>query len=120
MYMSWKACIAKILPKMSSACYAVRTMYHFSSWTVLKTVYFACFHSIMEQFWGNSTESKRIFQLQKKIIRIMTGCRSRTHCKPLFKSLEILLTLPSQYIQSSIKFLSIIWNVIHLFFSSWY
>jgi hypothetical protein len=56
-------------------------------------------------FWGNSTESKKIFQLQKKIIRIVTGSRSRTHCKPQCKSLEIL-TLPSQYILSSMKFLS--------------
>jgi hypothetical protein len=108
MHMSWTTHIAKILPKMSRACYAVRIMYHFSSLTTLKTVYFACFHPIVECgiiFWGNSTESKRIFQLQKKIIRIMTGSRSATHCKPLFKSLEIL-TLPSEHILSSMKFLS--------------
>jgi hypothetical protein len=82
MQMSWKTHIAKILPKMSSACYTITTMYHFSRLTTLKTVYFACFHSVMEYgiiFWGNSTESKRIFQPQKKIIGIMTGYRSRTH-----------------------------------------
>jgi hypothetical protein len=97
MHMRWKTHIAKMLPKINSACYAVRTMYHFSSLTMLKMVCFAYFHSIMEYgiiFWGDSTGSKRIFQLQKKI-RIVTGSKSRTHCKPLFKSLEIL-TLPSQ------------------------
>jgi hypothetical protein len=93
---------------MSSACYAVRSMYHFSSLTMLKMIYFAYLHSVMEYgiiFWGNSTESKRLFQLQKKIIRIMTGSEPGSSCKPLFQSLEIL-TLPSQYILSSIKFLS--------------
>jgi hypothetical protein len=35
----------------------------------------------------------------------MTGSESRTSCKPLFQSLE-LLTLPSQYILLLIKFLS--------------
>jgi hypothetical protein len=55
---------------MSSACYTVRSMYHFSSLNTLKMVYFAYFHSIMKRgiiFWGNSTESKRVFQLWKKI-----------------------------------------------------
>jgi hypothetical protein len=32
-HMNWKNHIVKILPKMSSACYAVRTTYHFSSST---------------------------------------------------------------------------------------
>jgi hypothetical protein len=35
--------IEKILPKMSSACYAVRSTYHFSSVTMLKMIYFADF-----------------------------------------------------------------------------
>jgi len=38
---------------------------------------------------------KRVFQLQKKIIGIMNGSESRTCCKPLCQSLE-LLTLPLQ------------------------
>jgi len=56
-------------------------------------------------FWGNSLESKRIFQQQKRIIRIMTGSTSRISCKTLFQKLEIL-TLTSQYIFSLMRFLS--------------
>jgi hypothetical protein len=55
-HMNWKNHILKILPKMSRACYAVRSMYHFSSLTTLTMVYFAYFHSAMEYgiiFWGN-------------------------------------------------------------------
>ena len=55
-------------------------------------------------FWGNLTESKKVFQLQKKVIRIMTGSESRISCKSLFQSLEIL-TLPSQYRQSLMEIL---------------
>ena len=69
----------------------------------LKMIYFAYFHSIINYgiiFWGNSTECKKVFVAQKKIIRIMTGSRPRTSCKPLFQSLGIL-TVPSQYIFSN-------------------
>jgi hypothetical protein len=56
-------------------------------------------------FWGVLVESKRIFQQQKRIIRIMTGSTSRISCRTLFWKLEIL-TLTSQYILSSMRFLS--------------
>ena len=69
-------------------------------------IYFAYFHSILDYgiiFWGNSTESKKVFLAQKRIIRIMTGSNARASCKPLFQSLGIL-TLTSQYILSLMKF----------------
>jgi hypothetical protein len=56
-------------------------------------------------FWGVSVESKRILQQRKRILRIMTGSTSRISCRTLFKKLEIL-TLTSQYILSSMRFLS--------------
>jgi hypothetical protein len=48
---------------------------------------------------GAFSNSVKIFRLQKKIIRIMLGCRSRDSCRTLFKKLKIL-PLPSQYILS--------------------
>jgi hypothetical protein len=62
-------------------------------------IYFAYFYAVLEYgiiFWGDSVESKRIFQQQKRIIRIMTGSTLTISCKTLFKKLEIL-TLTSQY-----------------------
>jgi hypothetical protein len=47
-------------------------------------------------FWGNSPDSIKTFWLQKKIIRIMMGCRSRDSYRKLFPNLQILL-LPSKY-----------------------
>jgi hypothetical protein len=55
---------------------------------VLKLVYFAYFHSVMSYgviFWGNSTDSKRAFIIQNKIIRIMAGVKTRVSCRELFK-----------------------------------
>jgi hypothetical protein len=94
--LNWKTHIEQTIPTLSTACYAVRSMFHFSNLDALKMIYFAYFHSIMKYgivFWGSHTNNVRVFQLQKRIVRIMTGVRSRASCKPLFKALEIL-TLP--------------------------
>jgi len=53
-------------------------------------IYFAYFHTITVYgiiFWGVSVESRRIFQQQKRIIRIMTGSTSRISCRTLFRKL---------------------------------
>jgi len=71
-------------------------------------IYFAYFHSLLEYgiaFWGISTESVKVFKLQKRAIRLMTGSKVRTPCRPLFPMLGIM-TLPSQYIFSLMRFLS--------------
>ena len=56
-------------------------------------------------FWGNSTESGKVFKLQKRVIRLMTGNKVRTSCRLLFPRLGIM-TLSSQYIFSLMRFLS--------------
>ena len=71
-------------------------------------VYFFCFHSIMSYgiiFWGNSPHSINIFEIQKRIIRIMTNSNRRETCHPLFHQLGIL-PLPSQYIFSLLLFVA--------------
>jgi len=105
---NWKNHIQNILPKLSSACYLIRRMSPICNLTTLKMIYFAYFHSIIEFgiiFWGISVESKKILIQQKRIIRAMTGTNLRTSCRNLFHKLEIL-TLPSQFIYSTMKFLS--------------
>jgi hypothetical protein len=70
-------------------------------------IYYSYFHSIMTYgllFWGNSPDSIKFFRLQKKIIRIMMGCRNMESCKKLFLNLKILL-LPSHYILSLLLFI---------------
>jgi len=98
--LTWNSHIEKILPKLSSACFAMRLIKLLISQHMLKAIYYSQFHSIILyglMFWGNSTHSVRIFRMQKRIIRIMTGSRSRDSCRKMFSHLNIL-PLPSLYI----------------------
>ena len=77
---------------------------YFSAYKVSCTSKF--FHSIMSYsliFWGNSTNSKRVFKLQKQAIRIIMGAKNRDSCRGFFKQLKIL-PLYAQYIYSLLTF----------------
>jgi len=63
----------------------------------LKMIYCSYFNSVFIYgllFWGHSSDSIKIFRLQKNIIKIIMCCRSGC-CRKLFFNLEIL-PLPSQ------------------------
>jgi len=73
----------------------------------LKSIYYPHFDSIIKygiMFWGNSSNSAKIFTLQKKIFRIMAGAQPRTSCRSLLKQLEIITVL-CQYILSFMNFI---------------
>jgi len=53
---------------------------------------------------GTPPDCIKTFRLQKKIIRIMIGCRSTDSCRKLFINLKIL-PLQSQYIISLLLFM---------------
>jgi hypothetical protein len=72
----------------------------------LKLVYFAYFHSVMSHgviFWGNSTDSNRVFIIHKKIIRVMAGVKRRVSCRELFKKFNIF-PLASGFLPSLLSF----------------
>jgi hypothetical protein len=97
---NWNCHIEHILPKLSSACYIMRNIKQIMPLNTLKTVYYSYFNAILTYglpFWGNSPHSTKIFIMQKRIIRIMTGTNSRVSCRNLFKELGIL-PLVSLYI----------------------
>jgi len=103
--LSWKTHIDKILPKLSSACFAMRSVKPFVSQQMLKVIYYSHFHSIISYgliFWGHSAPSSRVFRMQKRI-RIMMGSKSRDSCRKLFTSLKIL-PFPSLYIFFLLRF----------------
>jgi IS1 family transposase len=54
-------------------------------------------------FLGNSSNSKMIFTLQKRTLRIIASVKSRTSCRNLFMSLEIL-SLPCEYLFTLMNF----------------
>jgi len=99
-HLTWRNHIDQIIPKLSVACYMVKQMYHICNNDIQRSIYFAYFHSIVSYRiirWGNSSYSRKIFTLQKRIIRIMMGAHPRTSCRELLKKLDIL-TIPSLYI----------------------
>jgi hypothetical protein len=104
--LNWKNYIHQLVSKLSGACYALRSVSHISNTDTLKSICFAYFHFRMKYgitFWGNSCYSRKIFTLQKKIIRIMAGVKPRDSCRSFLKRLEIL-NLSCKYIFSLMNF----------------
>jgi len=106
--LSWKTPIESIKNKLSSVYYVMRLVKPHVTINTLKVIYYSYIHSIMTYgliFWGNSPDSIKILRLQKKIIGIMMGCRSRDSCRKLFPNMKIL-PLTSQYILSLLLFMT--------------
>jgi hypothetical protein len=54
--LNWKRRIEYIIPKLSSACFTMRTIVPLMRIATLKPVYYAYFHSVLSYgliFWGN-------------------------------------------------------------------
>jgi len=80
----------------------MRSIKPFMSLNTLKNIYYSYFNTVIRYglpFWRNSPQSIKIFRIQKRIIRIMIGCKVRVSCRNLFKRLEILLFV-SKYVLS--------------------
>jgi hypothetical protein len=99
---SWSKHIELLTSKLNSVCYLIRNVMPYRSVSILRMIYHSFFHSIMSLgiiLGGNSHHSIKIFKMQKKVLRIIVGCRNRESCRGLFKQLNIL-PLTSQYIYS--------------------
>jgi hypothetical protein len=85
--LSWKFHIDQLVTKMSSTCYAIRTVKGFMSQVTLKMIYFSYVHSIMEYdiiCWGNSSNSINVFRMQKQIITIIMKAKTRDPCREIY------------------------------------
>jgi hypothetical protein len=84
----WKQHIDIVVNKMSSVCYALRNIKYLVSFETLRQIYYAHVHSIMSYgiiFWGGSSNAKKMFILQKKILRIITNTKPRDSCQEIIK-----------------------------------
>jgi hypothetical protein len=111
-HMSTVYCFGKFIlnksHELSADCYTVRSVKSFIPQETLMVVYYVCFHSVINYgliFWEKFPHSANIFNMQKNIIRITTGCRRKDSCRDLFKDLKIL-PLQSQYILPIILFIN--------------
>ena len=74
----------------------------------LKYAYYAFVHSIFHyglHIWGNGA-NVNILILQKKALRIITNSPLKVHCRPIFRSTNIL-TVINQYIYDCLVHLKI-------------
>jgi hypothetical protein len=84
----------------------IRLVKPYMSSSSLVKIYYSLFHTILSYgiiFWGQSTNSKKLFMLQKRVVHLMTGHGNRSSCRDLFRQLEIL-PLKSHYIFSILIF----------------
>jgi hypothetical protein len=82
-HMYRKTHIIHIMPELRTEWYTLSCTYHFSNINTRK-IYYTYFHSIMKYgtlLWDNFMVIKRVFQLQKKIMRIIMEVNSRSSCK---------------------------------------
>ena len=90
---SWKSHADVTVPKLRAANFAIRMFKPFMCLGILKIIYYAYFHSIMNYgtiLGGNSSYSNTIFKLQKRYITINLGARARESCREYFRELNIL------------------------------
>jgi len=65
-HLNWKKHIDQILPKPSTACFSIRRLFHIPNIYVLRTVYFAYFHSIIKYGLSGEIQSIQVVYLHYK------------------------------------------------------
>ena len=85
--LSWDQHVNQLASKLSFACYAIWTLTPLLSKNAIRMLYFSYAHSVISYgiiFWGNSSNSIKIFK-QKKILRIMTNSKKNSHVENCLK-----------------------------------
>jgi hypothetical protein len=70
---------------------------------IIMIYYYFILYSHGVIFWGRSTYGQKLFILQKRALRLMTGHGNRTSCRKLFKQLKYF-TIETHYIFSILLF----------------
>jgi hypothetical protein len=102
-----KGHIDLLLCKLSTVGFLMRKLSYILSMDNLKFVYYAYYHSLVKYgiiYWGNTSDSHKVFLMQKKILRIMMRVGPTHTCRDLFKKLG-LLPIPCVYLHSLMIFM---------------
>ena len=70
----WDVHIDCLCKRLNSAVFAIRNLSRSVSVDVLRTAYYALFHSLMSYgvlIWGHAAQAERVFKLQRRVIRIL-------------------------------------------------
>ena len=90
-HLNWNAHTNKLFGKISRNTGILNQIKLFLTSRILKTIYSSlilCQLNYGILVWGQNY--KRIFKLQKRVMRIITSSKYKTHSEPLFKELKLL------------------------------
>lgn len=102
----WHCQIENLCKKLNRSYYAIHRVKNSLPLDALINVYYGlvychlCYNVVL---WGSSSESERVFIIQKKIIRLMFNLKPRESCREIFKNYK-LLTFPCIYLFSCVMF----------------
>ena len=102
--LKWNYHIDSLKSKLNTGYYLISQLQKITNPHVVRTMYYACFHSHLKYgitLWGRDSKSRKIFLIQKKVIRIMCKVDQHTSCRNLFRTLGIL-PLPCLYISKMV------------------
>lgn len=105
-HLNWLTHIQSLAVKLSRLCFALRIVRKRTSIDTARVLYHAYVHSALSYgilFWGNSTNAKLAFKLQKRAIRAIAQVSKTTSCREIFKELKIL-PLPCIFIYETLSF----------------
>lgn len=112
--LTWQAHIDRLSTNLSKKTYAIRQIKNRVGIDAAVIAYHSLFHSAMTYGlinWGTSVHIQKIFLIQKRAIRAITGVSQRESCKLFFIKLKIL-TLPSAIIFCNLVYIK---ENIHLY-----
>jgi hypothetical protein len=89
--------------------YVIQSFKTVTSIITLRSIYFANFHSHLRYgilFWGGDSQSTKVFQLQKKVVRLICNVKRKTSCRELFRTL-IILPVPCVHIMETVYYIKL-------------
>ena len=105
--LTWEVYVDHLCAKLAKQLFAIRQLRDCVSLAVLNSAYYGLFHANVNYAilaWGHSAHTSRVFRLQRKCIRVMTGMPFRSDCRHQFIDLKIL-TVPCLYLYASLLYI---------------
>lgn len=110
--LNWNNQIDHLCKKLGQSCFAISVLKNNLDEKSLLNVYYALVYSHISYniiSWGQCTDIKRVFIIQKRILRIIFNIKPRDTCREVFRKRKIL-TVASIYIY---KLLTYIFTIKH-------
>jgi hypothetical protein len=98
--MTWEAHADHLVKTISKKLFVLRQLRSEVNDKTLVTAYHALVHSNITYailVWGHSTHLRKVFNQQRRCIRVLGGLGYRDDCRDIFKTFKIL-TVPCIYI----------------------